>query len=95
MTFESLLNGKIGKLEGVLYHCEAEQIKNNSSFKHPTKRLDKLEYLRLLNFLTFSLHIGSVLTSASHFIDSRGADRFQWAQVDLNSRFGHKLNIKG
>lgn len=84
---------RVGKLGGVLYHCEVEQIKNNSSFKHPTRRLDKLEYLRLLNLLTFSLHI--VLTSASQSIDSRGADRFQWAHVDLNSRFGHKLNIRG
>lgn len=66
----------IGKLEGVLCHFEAEQIKNNASFQYPTKRLDKLEYLGLFNLITFSQHIDSVLNSASHFIDSRGAGRF-------------------
>lgn len=65
---------------------------------HPSstpQRLDKLEYLGLVNLIVFSLHINSVLTSTSHFIDSRGAGRFQWVQVDLHSRFGHKLNTKG
>lgn len=61
-----------GKLGGALCHCGTEQVKNHAFFKYFTKRLGKLEYPRLVNLITFSLHIDSVLTSASHIIYSGG-----------------------
>lgn len=70
----------IVKLEGVLCHCEEEQIKNNASFKYLTKRLDKLQYLGLVNLITLSLHVDSGLTSASHLSLEGQADfsGFKW-----------------
>lgn len=47
----------------------------------------------LVNLVTFSLHIDSILTS--HVIYSRRGRKISVVQVDLSSSFGHKLNFKG
>lgn len=61
-----------GKPESVLCHCGTELVKNHAFFKYFRKSLDKPDYPRLVNLTANLLHIDSVLTSASHFIYSRG-----------------------